>query len=141
MSKRWFFIIDNAAMLIFATVTGFIIETQIAGMTVDQSIAARLAAIPLNLATGRPYGVYRDWVLARITLSSRFHVFAAESLIFTAFQIPLYLVVLTIAGVDNEQMLAASLSKIILLGGMGRVYGIFLDSFRRLFINVKSSQV
>ncbi len=139
MSKRWFFIIDNAAMLMFATVTGFIIETQIAGMSVDQSIAARIAAIPLNLATGRPYAVYRDWVLARLTLHTPFEIFVAESLVFTFFQIPLYLVVLTLAGVDSEKMLAASLSKIVLLGGLGRGYGIFLDYFRSLFTPKPSS--
>jgi len=138
MSRLSFFWIDNAAMLIFSTISGFAIETLIAGMTVQQSLHARLAAIPLNLATGRPYGIYRDYCLARYEPESRVSVFLIESLIFTSFQIPLYFLVLSLAGVSFEQMLAASLAKISLFGGLGRVYGIFLDYFRGFFLSKKS---
>jgi hypothetical protein len=32
-------------------------------MTLGQSFRSRMTAIPVNLLTARPYGIYRDWVL------------------------------------------------------------------------------
>ena len=52
---------DIAAMIIFSTALCMMIEVFIAKLTVFQSMRARMAAIPVNLITGRPYGIFLDW--------------------------------------------------------------------------------
>lgn len=51
---------DIAAMIIFSTALCMMIEVFIAKLTVFQSMRARMAAIPVNLITGRPYGIFLD---------------------------------------------------------------------------------
>jgi FixJ family two-component response regulator len=54
--RRYF--VDTIAMVIFSTALGLIVEIAIAGLTFQQSIQTRAAAVPVILLTGRPYGIY-----------------------------------------------------------------------------------
>ena len=56
------YLADTFAMIVFSTVCGAFIEIVIAGLSIDQSMRIRIAAIPIILFAGRPYGLYRDWL-------------------------------------------------------------------------------
>ena len=129
------YLADTSALIVFSTVAGAFVEIVIAGLTVEQSLRARLTAVPVILVTGRPYGVYRDWVwrLTGAENGSAGRRIVADTAAFATFQLPIYWVVLLIAGATVSQIVAASVSGIIILVVSGRPYGALLDRFRRLF--------
>ena len=126
---------DVFAMVTFSTVLGMMIEIGIAELTLLQSVQARLMAIPVNLATGRPYGVFRDWWLRRLGVSAShpFQTGLADTAAFVVFQIPLYAGVLTLSGAKPVQVAIACASMSAIFAGSGRPYGLYLDSCRRAF--------
>ena len=67
------FLADTAALILFFTTTGIINERFLAGMTWDQVLHARLLGAALMIPVGRPYGIWRDWVMrhARTGRASR----------------------------------------------------------------------
>lgn len=121
-------------MIVWSTVGGLFTEIVIAGLTVTQSLYARLTAIPVILITARPYGVYRDWIWR----AWRGDEGAARRLIvdtaaLVSFQLPLYWMILAFVGASVWQIAAASVTAILILAVSGRPYGVLLDAFRRLF--------
>ena len=60
------YLVDTASSLVFFTVIAALSELLIAGMAPGQVLIARLIMIPVMLATSRPYGLWRDWVFARV---------------------------------------------------------------------------
>ena len=129
------FFADTFAMITFSTVVGMVIEILISGMTLGQSVQARLAAIPANLLTARPYGIFRDWVFRLMRANEGGHVRKgiADILAFVFFQVPLYVIILATAGANVRQIATACGTITILSAFMGRPYGIFLDFSRWLF--------
>ena len=124
---------DTVAMIIFSFVTGMAIELFIAKMDMIQSLTSRVVAIPLNLVTARPYGLYRDFMVKRLQVKNRLLTSVVDILIFVSFQIPVYIFVLIVAGANVEQVLKACGSVIVFFVVLGRPYGLFLDFLRRLF--------
>lgn len=127
-------IADITAMIIFSTVLCMIIEVLIAGLTVFQSIQARIAAVPVNLVTGRPYGWFRDrlFVFLGINRSSFLKMIIGDTLSFVIFQLPLYVIVLLFAGATWAQIGISSIFMSLVFSIAGRPYGIFLDFCRNL---------
>ncbi len=76
------------------------IEIFIAKLTFIQSVKARIAAVPVNLITGRPYGWFRDrlFLFFGINRSSPWKMMLGDTLAFVLFQVPLYVIVLLAAG-------------------------------------------
>jgi hypothetical protein len=132
-NKRRLFIADTLAMVIFSFVTGMAIELLIAKMDVMQSITSRVVAIPLNLLTARPYGLYRDLITKRVNVKHRVLKGFIDILIFVSFQVPVYIFVLLVAGANLEQIVKACSSVITFFIFLGRPYGLFLDFLRKLF--------
>jgi len=132
---------DITAMIIFSTVLCMTIEIFIAGLTVFQSIQARLAAIPVNLVTGRPYGWFRDrlFVLLSIDRSSPLKMILGDTLAFVIFQVPLYVIVLLFAGATWKQIAISSVFMSLIFSLAGRPYGIFLDRCRSLSFRIVGS--
>jgi hypothetical protein len=131
--RAW--LVDTAAMVVFCTLTGMVMELAVAGLSWRQSIAARLAAIPLNLVTARPYGLYRDAVvrqLARWPRARTLQVGLADVLAFTTFQVPVYAAVLALSGAGHAEMIAACLALCGLATVSGYPYGLFLRLCRHL---------
>jgi hypothetical protein len=126
---------DIFAMVTFSTALGMAIEIGMAGMELSQSVQARLLAIPVNLATGRPYGIFRDWWFRRLGVSASrpFETALADTAAFVLFQIPLYAGVLALSGAKPVQMAIACASMSAIFAGSGRPYGLYLDSCRRAF--------
>lgn len=132
-NKRRLFIADTLAMVIFSFVTGMAIELLIAKMDIMQSLTSRVVAIPLNLVTARPYGLYRDFIVKRLNVKQRILKSLVDILIFVSFQVPVYIFVLLVAGADLEQIIKACSSVIMFFLVLGRPYGLFLDFLRKLF--------
>jgi len=129
------FFADTFAMITFSTIGGMVIEILISGLTIGQSIQARLTAVPANLLTGRPYGIYRDWVL-RVTKAKeggKLRKGLADLFAFVTFQVTLYAIILTSTGARISQIVTACGTLTVLSVFMGRPYGMFLDFSRWLF--------
>jgi hypothetical protein len=132
MKRRY--LADTSAPLVWSTLAGMFTEIVIAGLTVEQSLYARLTALPVILITARPYGVYRDWIWR----TWRGDEGAARRLIvdtaaIISFQLPLYWMILAFVGATLWQIAAASVTAIAILAVSGRPYGVLLEAFRRLF--------
>jgi L-alanine exporter len=128
------YLADTSALLVWSTFAGLFIEIVIAGLAVEQSLYARLTALPVTLITARPYGLYRDWIWR----AWRADEGAARRLIvdtaaLISFQLPLYWMILAFVGATLWQIAAASVTAIVVLAVSGRPYGVLLDAFRRLF--------
>lgn len=59
------FVADTTALTVFFTTTGIINERFVAGMSWEQVLHARLLGAALMVPVGRPYGIWRDWVMRR----------------------------------------------------------------------------
>ena len=110
-------------------------EIVLTELSPSQSIRIRLAAIPLMLITGRPYGLYRDKLFE---LFANQPVTQLRSLLIDSganitFQVPLYLGLLTWGGASPQQMLVAGTSIVIIASTSGRPCGVFLSYCRKLF--------
>ena len=96
------FLADTVAMVVFSFATGMVIELLIAGLTLVQSLTSRVVAIPMNLITARPYGLYRDAIMKRIRIENKRLRSAVDILVFTSFQIPVYIFVLLVSGANFD---------------------------------------
>lgn len=108
-------------------------ELLIARMSWEQVLASRVTAVPVMLATGRPYGLWRDLVLARLAPRGRIGLAAADVAAFVTFQVPVYAAILWLAGATGAQMAAALPSATVFMLLLSRPYGLWLDGVRRLF--------
>ncbi len=126
---------DIVAMVVFSTIVGMSIELGVAGLSISETLRARAIAIPMNLGTGRPYGVFRDRMLSVIGSGQRprFRKIVADTLSFILFQIPLYATVLLVSGASIAQAAIACLTMSGSFAVSGRPFGLFLDATRRLF--------
>lgn len=122
-------------MIVFSTVCGAFIEIVIAGLSIGQSMGIRIAAIPVILFAGRPYGLYRDWLFRLLDgyEAGEFKAAVIDTFANFSFQITLYLILLYINSATIEQALKAGGSIVIFLIISGRPYGIFLNGCRKLF--------
>ena len=59
-------IADTFALISFGLVVGMSVELFVAGLSIEQSLHSRLLSIPVNLLIARPYGIYRDWIMAQV---------------------------------------------------------------------------
>ena len=58
-------IADTVALILFFTTTGIINERFMARMSWDQVLHARALGAVLMVPAGRPYGIWRDWLMRR----------------------------------------------------------------------------
>ncbi|PRY21220.1 L-alanine exporter [Aliiruegeria haliotis] len=127
---------DTVAMITFTTFFGACSELFIVGMTPLQVLATRAGAIPANLVTSRPYGLYRDAVmrfsgaLGMRGIPGRLARFCVDTLAFASFKMPVYVVLLRMAGASWSEVGVAVVSAIVLTMALGRVFGMYLDLVR-----------
>jgi hypothetical protein len=126
---------DTIALLVYSTFAALFTEIAIAGLSVSQSMHARLTAIPVIIVTARPYGLYRDRVMRRLGAdegATRLRRTGADTLAFLSFQLPIYWAILTFAGASLRQIAASSVAATVAILVSGRPYGILLELCRRL---------
>ena len=126
--------VDSLAALLFFTAVATATERLIAGMDWGQVATARLAAVPVMLATGRPYGIWRDAVFHRLRAAHRGRLgrSAIDVVAFMAFQVPVYAAILALAGASAGQAAAALSSATAFMLLLSRPFGVFLDACRRV---------
>jgi L-alanine exporter len=125
--------VDTFALLLFSTLAGAFTELVIAGLTWEQTLRARLTALPVVIITARPYGVYRDWLRNRCSRGGRVADSAVDTAAFVSFQLPIYWAILALSGASANQIARASATAIVVLLVSGRPYGFLLDRVRALF--------
>lgn len=126
--KRYF--VDTLATVVFFTIVAALSELFIAGMEPGQVLVARMIMIPVMMLTGRPYGLWRDWVFARLRPQRRITTVAADIAAFLLFQVPVYVVTLITAGATASEIGAAVSAATLFMILLSRPFGLFLDLVR-----------
>ncbi|MEI4471825.1 L-alanine exporter AlaE [Frigidibacter sp. MR17.24] len=131
------FLVDTATTIVFFTLLATTVELLVAGMEPRAVLATRALMVPVMVLTGRPYGAWRDLVLARLVPPRRGPVMPlaamlADTAAFLSFQVPVYAATLALAGASAPQVAAAIGSAIVLMALVGRPFGLVLDTARRL---------
>ena len=132
-SRTYRFLVEAFTMNFFSLAITTPNELLIAGMDFDEYVKTRLVSGAVNTLTGRPYGVWRDWLIERLRIDkdSGFHwKYFGDTLAFTCFQLPLYWFSMAVSGVELIEMITASVPLILVAGLTGRPYGCWLDRFR-----------
>lgn len=134
-NKVYRFLVDAAAMNIFS-LSYALNERFIAGMDWGETAKARLAAAIGNTITGRPYGIYRDFVMRKFGVREDSHwakKYFADVFIFATGQTPLYIAYLAAAGADQEQMARGATFLTLVAPLTGRPQGATYDYLRNQF--------
>lgn len=126
------YIADTVALILFFTTTGIINERWIAGMTWEQVFHARLIGGALMIPVGRPYGLWRDWIMRRAK-DTRVSRLLWDSVALMTFQVPIYAAIIAISGASGEGLLRGILGAAVMMLVLGRPYGAFLNAIRRVF--------
>lgn len=126
------YVADTLALILFFTTTGIINERWIAGMTWDQVLHARLIGGALMIPVGRPYGMWRDWMMGHAS-PTRMSRLAWDSLALMSFQVPIYAAIIAFSGASGSGLLRGVLGAAAMMLFLGRPYGAFLNAVRRLF--------
>lgn len=126
------FAADTLALILFFTATGILNERFVAGMNWEQVLHARLLGAALMVVSGRPYGLWRDWIM-RFAGTTRFSQIAWDSLALVSFQVPIYAAILAISGATAEELLRGACGVTVIMLALGRPYGAFLNFVRRRF--------
>lgn len=126
------FIADTTALILFFTTTGIINERFAAGMTWNQVLHARLLGMVLMVPVGRPYGIWRDWIMQRAR-PDRFSQLLWDSLALVSFQVPIYAAIIAISGASGRGLLLGVLGATVMMLALDRPYGAFLSWVRALF--------
>lgn len=126
------YVADTVALLLFFTTTGIINERFIAGMTWEQVLHARLIGGVLMIPVGRPYGMWRDWIM-RHANKTRISQLFWDSLALMSFQIPIYAAIIAISGASGSGLMRGVLGAAAMMLLLGRPYGVFLNVIRHLF--------
>ncbi|PRA27850.1 L-alanine exporter AlaE [Pseudomonas poae] len=130
---RWrSFAADTLALIVFFTVTGILNERYIAGMGWDQVLHARMLGAGLMVLSGRPYGLWRDWIMGFASASPRSQLLW-DSLALVSFQVPIYAGILAISGANAAEVLHGTMGVTVIMLTLGRPYGAFLNFVRARF--------
>ncbi|MDH2328132.1 L-alanine exporter AlaE [Cereibacter sp. SYSU M97828] len=123
---------DTLALLVFFTATGIVNERFIVGMTWEEVLRARLIGGVLMIPVGRPYGLWRDWVM-RHAGKSRLSQLLWDSLALVSFQVPIYGAIIFASGASGGGLLRGMIGAAAMMLVLGRPYGAFLNAVRRMF--------
>ena len=107
-------------------------ERIIAGMSWEQVFHARILGAALMVLVGRPYGIWRDWMM-RYARPDRLSKLLWDSLALVSFQTPIYAAIIAVSGASGRGLLFGILGAAVLMLALGRPYGAFLNRVRMLF--------
>ena len=101
-------------------------------MVWEQVWHARLLGAALMIPVGRPYGIWRDWVMGHAT-HNRLSRLAWDSLPLVSFQVPIYAAIIAVSGASGLRLLYGVVGATGIMLVCGRPYGAFLGWIRSLF--------
>lgn len=81
---------------------------------------------------GRPYGMWRDWMMGHAK-ENRFSQVFWDSLALMSFQVPIYAAIIAFSGATGDGLLRGVLGAAVMMLVLGRPYGAFLNWIRHLF--------
>ena len=125
------FLVDTIATIAFFTVVAALAELLVVGLEPKQVLIARLFMVPVMAATGRPYGLWRDWAFARLRPRHRMTKALADVGVFVSFQLPVYLASLAVVGATVAELFAAAGTAILGMMILSRPFGVFLELVRK----------
>lgn len=134
VSRRRELLLDIFAMNSFSWAIAIPIELVLAGMGWQEHLKVRLLAVVFNTLIARPFSLYRLWVINRFG-GGAFNAYLLDTFVFLSFQFPLYLGNMLLGGASWVEIATASITFMLIAGGLGRPYGIYLDWLRQLWIN------
>ncbi len=126
------FVADTTALILFFTTTGLINERYLAGLTWQQVLHARLLGAVLMVPVGRPYGIWRDWIMDHAR-SSKVPRLLWDSFALVSFQVPIYAAIIAASGASGRGLVQGILGATVIMLALGRPYGVFLNWIRMLF--------
>lgn len=126
------FIADTTALILFFTTTGILNERFIAQMSWEEVFHARLLGALLMIPVGRPYGLWRDWLMKRASDTRPSRLFWDSAALMT-FQVPIYAVIIAVSGASGEGLVRGIAGAAVMMLVLGRPYGAFLNFVRRFF--------
>ena len=125
------FAADTTALILFFTTTGALNERFIAGMSWEEVLHARLLGAVLMVPSGRPYGLWRDWVVSHAR-PSRLSQLLWDTLALVSFQVPIYAAIIAVSGASGRGLLLGVLGATVMMLVLGRPYGAFSVSYTHL---------
>jgi hypothetical protein len=125
------FLVDTIATIGFFTVVVASVEFLIVGLEPKQVLITRLFMVPVMVATGRPYGLWRDWVFARVRPRRRIGKAFVDVGAFISFQLPVYLASLAFVGATVDEILIAAGTATLGMSILSRPFGVFLELVRK----------
>lgn len=123
-------VVDTLATIVFFTTVAALAELFIAGMAPGDVLLTRAMMIPLMVATGRPYGVWRDWFFRKTRPTVFWSRTVVDVIAFVLFQLPIYALTLIAVGVEPAGIIALLASTAVLMAALSRPFGMFLDAVR-----------
>jgi len=126
---------DTTALVLFFTLTGVLNERFIAGMDWQEVGLARLIGTPLMIITARPYGLWRDLVMATpgAAIFGRPKALLFDTLALLSFQVPIYAAIIWMGGASGAGLLWGIVGAAVIVIFCGRPYGLWLEIVRRWY--------
>ena len=134
-SSPYAFAVDALAMNVFS-LSYALNEKLGAGMDWTETGKTRLAAAVGNILTGRPYGMYRDFIMNKFKITTESHwvkKYLVDVFVFATGQTPLYLLYLAAAGADSDEMKKGAAFLTLIAPVTGRPQGATYEYCRRQF--------
>ena len=125
------FFVDTIATIGFFTVIVAFVEFLIVGLEPKQILITRLFMLPVMAGTGRPYGLWRNWVFALVRPRRRIGKAFVDVGAFISFQLPVYVASLALVGATVDEMLIAGGTAILGMSILSRPFGVFLELVRK----------
>ena len=98
----------------------------------EQVLHARLLGAARMIPVGRPYGIWRDWIM-RHARPGRVSRLLWDSFALVSFQVPIYAAIIAVSGASGSGLLIGVLGATAIMLACGRPYGAFLSWVRSLF--------
>lgn len=127
------FVADTTALVIFFTITSGLNERFVAGMDLSEVMVSRGIGAPLMILTARPYSLWRDWIMRRLSPKGAASTLLADGFALLAFQVPIYMGIVFAGGARGSDLLLGTLGFAALMLVLGRPYGLWLAFVRARF--------
>ncbi|WP_083221049.1 L-alanine exporter AlaE [Aeromonas sp. EERV15] len=128
------FVADVFALNTFCYFISIPIELGFAQMSLETHLHARLIGLFIITTTARPFGLWRDWIFKKCSLTDQnkgVFPYLVDTFAYLSFEMPLYLINLSISGASSEQMIRSVFIFFLISGIVGRPYGIYRSFLRR----------
>lgn len=134
-NRAYKFCVDAIAMNVFS-LSYALNEKFIAGMDWEEVGKTRIAAAVGNTITGRPYGIFRDWMMKKFNVredSNWVKKYSVDVLTFATGQTPLYMLYMAFSGADLNEIGTAATFLTFVAPLAGRPQGATYDLTRKQF--------